>query len=283
MLTEILTWLTTPASAEARRLGYLRAAIGLQSRAGRCRAAWCSHLTRCHDAVRASVARCSRRRTAIVLGSGLGLEFPLDELAREFERVVLADIVHLPAMRRQATRQPNVELLSIDLTALARPLLIAVPRDTTAVMRLIAPPRLPPELIADADWVISCNLLSQLPMLPVAWLESRGHFAAADLERIGRRIMVCHLEWLGGFPGVRCLIADAEQTVRDAGGRLLESTDVAAALDLNRHATASWSWELAPAGELADGLSAVHRVVACDWPAGYSAAAAEPLGNSTSV
>lgn len=283
MLAEILTWLATPASPEARRLGYLRAAIGLQSRARRCRAAWSSHLAHCHDAVRVSVARCTRRRTAIVLGSGLGLEFPLDELAREFERVVLVDIVHLPTMRRQAARHPNVELLSIDLTALARPLLIADPRDTAAVMRLIAPPRLPPELFAAADWVISCNLLSQLPMLPVAWLESRSHFDAADLERIGRRIMACHLEWLGGFPGVRCLIADAEQTVRDAEGGILESTDMAAAFALDRHATASWSWELAPAGELADGLSAVHRVVACDWPADYSSAAAEPSGNSTSV
>lgn len=283
MLAEILTWLATPASAEARRLGYLKAAIGLQSRAARCRAAWSSHLAHCHDAVRASVARCPRRNTALVLGSGLGLEFPLEELAGGFDHVVLADIVHLPAIRRRAARHPNVELLSVDLAALAPPLLRAAPRDAAAIHALIAPPSLPPALLATTDWVISCNLLSQLPMLPVAWLERRRNMAPVDLERIGRRIMACHLEWLGSLPGVRCLIADAEQTVRDAEGRILESTNLAAAFDLDRHATASWTWELAPAGELADGLSAVHRVVACDWPAAYSSAPMGPSGNRTSV
>lgn len=283
MLAEILTWLKTPASAEARRMGYLRAAIGLQSRASRCRTAWSNHVENCRTAVRHSIARSTGYRTALVLGSGLGLEFPLDELAARFERVVLADIIHLPRLRQQAARHGNVELLSIDLASLARPLLLDVPGDPAAVEALVAPPRLPPKILANLDWVVSCNLLSQLPMLPVAWLERGGDWKAADLERIGRRIMACHLEWLGSLPGERCLIADAQQIVRDAAGNVLECTDIAAAFGLNRYVTASWEWQLAPPGELADGLSAMHRVVACDWPAGYSSAAMAPPGNSTSV
>lgn len=284
MLPELLTWLATPALPEARRLGYLKAAIGLQSRAMRCRAAWDSHLQHCQEAIRRSVAGCPIHRTALVLGSGIGLEYPLPELATTFERVILADIVHLPVMRRSASKFRNVELLTVDLTGLAKPLLeVAAGTSPLEIDALAVAPALPSNITDTLDWTVSCNLLSQLPMLPVAWLQRHYGLNVTDQERIGRAIMVRHLEWLGSLAGTRCLIADAEQTVSAPNGNCLERTDLAAAFDLDRYAFAGWEWHLAPSGELPDGLSAVHRVVACEWPAGYSSAAPAPSGNKTSV
>lgn len=284
MLAEILTWLATPTTPEARRLGYLKAAIDLQVRAERCHQAWSSHQEHCRQAIRDSVARCPKRRTALVLGSGIGLEFSLAELSAGFDRVVLADMVHLPALRRQARKLPNVELLPLDLTGLAKPLLTMDASATVEQIEALAvPPRLTEPLIETLDWTVSCNVLSQLPMLPVAWLERRCDLAPSDQERIGRRIMARHLDWLGTLPGTHCLIADAEQSVLDADGKLLERADIAAVFDLDRYRTTTWDWNLAPPGELADGLGAIHRVVACDWPSGYSSAATEPSGNNTSV
>ena len=78
MILEALTWTLTPCDRAARRLGYLHAAIGLQSRAARCREAWREHRARARQAVRVSLQQCSGRRTALVLGSGLLGEIPLD-------------------------------------------------------------------------------------------------------------------------------------------------------------------------------------------------------------
>lgn len=267
MLREALTWLSASATPAARKMGYLKAAIGIESRAMRCRDAWAGHLERSRQAVVQSAARCEQRRTALVLGSGLGLEYPLEALAAQFRRVVLVDIVHLPAQRRHAARHANVELVACDLSGLADTLL-EIPHDVLpeAIDALV--PGAPAIDTDGVDWVVSCNLLSQLPLLPVAWLGRRcPQLEEAVLERCGRKIMARHLDWLAAFDAERCLVADAEQTVRDRQGRIAEHADIAAAFDLDHHAYASWEWRIAPPGELPDGLSASHRVVACRWPA----------------
>lgn len=266
MLREALIWLTTPCSPAARRLGYLGAAIGLASRARRCRAAWAGHLEHSRRAVMQSAAACTQHGTALVVGAGLALEYPLAELAAQFRHVVLADIVHLPALRRQAGRLANVELLACDVTGLADGLLDirsdATPAELDALVASTPPPT-----IGDVDWVVSCNVLSQLPLLPVAWLRRRcPQLGDGALESWGRHIMARHLAWLGAFDAERCLIADAAQTTRDRSGRVVEHADIAAAFALDRHAYASWDWSIAPPGELPDSLSASHRVVACHWP-----------------
>lgn len=268
MLREAAAWLGTPCNSDASRLGYLKEAIAFESRHRRCGGAWRDHLAHCHTAVRESLARCERHGTALVMGSGLALEYPLAELAARFERVVLADMVHLRSVRRLAAGHANVTLVEMDLTGIANRLLAH--DGTPGVADLEQWSRQAPALPANLgriDWVLSANLLSQLPLLPVAWLARRR--PAPDettLERFGRRLMQRHLDLLASFDAERLLFADAEHTVRDAAGTIVEHTDFAGALGLDEHAFASWSWPLAPPGELAAGWSREHRVVACRWP-----------------
>lgn len=257
MIAEALAWLATPCSLDARRHGHLAAAIALHSRAARCRSAWAGHIAHCHQAVRHSLAHCRNHRTALVLGSGLALEYPLAELAARFRRVILADVVHLWPLRRLARRFANVELLACDLAE-------GLPA------------------IADADWVLSANLISQLPLIPVERIGRRQRQVdEGTLEAHGREIMARHLDGLAAIDAERCLIADAEQSVRDRSGKVVDHADYAAVFGFDRCAYATWRWDIAPPGELSDGLSASHRMVACRWP--HSSAAAAPSGNSTSV
>lgn len=268
MLREAYTWLATRCAPATRRLGYLQAAIGLESRAARCRTAWLPHLENCRAAIRQSMQSASGHRHAIVFGSGLTLEYPLDELAARFRNVTLVDIVHLPVARRAARRFPNVELVELDLTGCVEFLHRqgeTAPSD--AIFAAIAANAPTASRFPDADWVVSCNLLSQLPLLPIAWLQRRRPDCDdAMLERWGRTLMARHLEFLGGFDAQRCLIADATQTLRSAQGIVVEHANYATPLDMERHAYAAWDWAVAPAGELADGMTAVHRVMACNWP-----------------
>ena len=116
MLAEILAWVTTPATLDARRTGHLTAAVSLWSRGMRCRRAWGPHEARCHAVVARAVEGLEQRRTCLVLGSGLVRDVPLALLAERFERVVLIDVVHLWPARWAGRGRANVERRHLDLT-----------------------------------------------------------------------------------------------------------------------------------------------------------------------
>lgn len=267
MILEALTWLVTPCDGAAKRLGYLGAAIGLQVRARRCRKAWAPHVEQARRAVAESISRSPGRGTALVLGSGLGLEYSLAHLAAEFRQVILVDVVHLPSLRWAIRRHPNVSLLRIDLSGAINGLASLPPTANAGDLEQLA--IAPPGLQAlTPDWVLSANLLSQLPLLPAAWLENHcPDIDAAAIEAFGRRLMRQHLQWLDGFDASVCLIADAAQTLHDADGQVVEHINLAAPLGLDMQSYTRWEWTLAPPGELPDGLSSRHQMLACHRPA----------------
>jgi hypothetical protein len=272
MLIEALTWLSTSCLPEARRFGYLREAIALQARARRCREAWHDHLELCHTAVRASIAGCAKPGKAVVLGSGTALEYPLAELSQRFNEVLLADIVHLRPIRKLARKFPNVRLVEIDLTGtLASLSRLGKTATVDGLNPLIEAAPTIPDALGEADWVLSCNLLTQLPILPTAWLRRRcPGISEYAIDRYGRSLMTRHLDLMATLAPEGCLIADLEQTLRTADGRMLEHANFSMLLGdrLGRHAT--WEWRLVPPGERNDGCVATHRVVACAYPAKLS-------------
>lgn len=240
MLIELLHLLTTPVPLAHRR--HLRESILLLSRARRCRAAWAAHLEQARAAVVAACADLPRRRVAVVLGSGLVQDVPLAHLAQTFEAVRLVDAVHLWPVRRVARAFPNVRLVTADLTGGAAgidplPILCGDP---------------------DVDFVVSANLLSQLPILP---LDRRGFLP----PHLGPRIVAAHLDGLARLDARICLVTDIEQVEEDRDGQITDRLDLLHGVALGTP-DRSWTWELAPFGEVARHRRQRHRVVAfLDW------------------
>lgn len=255
MLLDLLHLLTTPAPRAQRRLGYLRDSIWLLSRARRCRAAWAPHLEASRATMRAAIAATAVRDTVVVLGSGNLDDVPLDCLAKAFRRVVLVDAVHLrPALRRMRI-YANVEPLTADLSG-AMALLTGRAADLD--------PRLPPICAApETGLVISANLLSQLPIRPVARLEASrrpfGPWTQEDGDAFGRRIVEGHLAALAGLSARICLVTDLDETVEDRQGRVHAQHDLLYGVRL-RTPERTWTWELAPFGETARQRRLIHRV-----------------------
>ncbi|HZW23998.1 MAG TPA: hypothetical protein VFF26_00810 [Gallionella sp.] len=257
MLTEWLTWLAADCPPLVRKLGYLRESIAIRSRHRRCKTAWQPHLTNSRTALLDSLQACSSFRTALVFGSGLLLDVPLDELARRFEQVYLVDVVHLPEVKRAVRRHANVRCIDLDVTGFIEH------------MGALSPERLelpPPDCFLDEpdiDWVASVNLLSQLPLLPADWL--RQHFPELDeamLEAWGTRMMRQHMDYLAAFAAPTCLLVDMEQTVHDLNGEVIENINFAARLGLDEGASEQWRWNIAPPGEIAPGIGSFHRIAA---------------------
>ncbi|MGL4727688.1 MAG: hypothetical protein ACRCWO_02930 [Bosea sp. (in: a-proteobacteria)] len=252
MLAEFAIHVFSPGRLAFRRVGLHDKAVALWSRATRCRSAWAAHEANCHEVVRAAMAALPSRRTALVLGSGLCRDFPLDELARSFERVVLVDAVHLWPVRMRLRQYRNVETRSRDLTG-------AVEWLIGKCEGRIAP-------LADfqgneaVDFVLSANCLSQLPLGLDGWIDADAARKARWGEDFADQAIDWHLKDLAGFNCPVCLISDVEMVECDASGREVERIDLMRGRWEPPNPDASWEWLVVPQGEAARGHTSIHAV-----------------------
>lgn len=248
MLAEIAHFLTTPAPAALRRLGYVRESVSLLARSRRCRHAWAPHLGAARDCVLDAFRELPRRRVAVVLGSGLLDDVPLAALAAGFAEVRLVDAVHPWPTRRAVRRFANVRLVSADIGGTTDLLLGRSERLVDPLPDLCGGP--------EVDFVVSANLLSQLPILPLDRLGSRGREGPPGL---GRRIVAAHLRGLADVRARVCLVTDIEEREYDRRGAVTERLDLMHGLVLPPPDRA-WDWDLAPFGEAARDRRTVHAV-----------------------
>jgi len=273
MLHEALTWLVTPCPAWARRLGYLNAAVAFEARARRCGTHWAEHRAACHDLIETAAARCTGRRRAVVLGSGLLVEVPLAALAQRFESVMLVDAVHLAPARRLAAAYPNVTLAYAELSGCALALAgrtvagrgdLPTPVPPALVPPVTGPPALVPLEPAPPgepfDFAVSANVLSQLPLQPLDALHKGSALDDDAVLEFARAIIRAHLAWLPRLARSVCLITDTvEVTTETAAGprrtggldrpEVIEQVDALYGVRLPP-GDRQWVWRLAPAPEL---------------------------------
>ncbi|HZT83164.1 MAG TPA: hypothetical protein VFA26_23245 [Gemmataceae bacterium] len=257
MLAEWIEHLVTPCPRPVRAMGYLRELIGIKARHARCRAAWAPHLERTRAVILRAAALCPRKRKAVMLGSGLLYDVPLDELAGQFREVVLVDLVHPLGSLWRGRRHENVRLLTADVTATIAEV-YRVARTPGASL-----PRAAPSLFCDdpeVDLVASVNLASQLPYVPTTYLVRKGVHPADAIDAYGRDLISAHFDYLRRLPGVVALVADLEKLTLNEAGRV---TQRASAL---RHVPLPWKgedwvWRLAPAPEADPHYSYYRRVV----------------------
>jgi hypothetical protein len=247
MLAELFTYLMTPCPRYVRRMGYLYEAIAMRERHRRHRADWRQHISNTRRCVLSAAENCRNRERVVVLGAGLLLDVPLNELASIFREVILADIVFLPETRRRINSYGNVRLLQCDLTGIAEPLFQNVqygrqelPSDTMPVL---------PVVYADTGLIVSLNILSQLCVIP-------GRFALKHMRLIHekdvsdwcRRITESHYATITSMPGDVCLIADQAFAKYDRQGQTVEKGSTISGLALPEPDD-SWTWKVAPIGE----------------------------------
>ena len=250
MLLEAILNATARTDPPLRRLGLVRDAVALWSRATRRRRAWRGHEERCHGIVRRAVAALGTRRTVIVLGSGLIRDVPLPFLTDAFERVVLLDAVHLLPARLKA-RRAGAETVCADLTGAAAWLASG----GTGREDPLKPWREDGRL----DLVISANVLSQLPMAIESWLERRPSRAGELPADLLGQVVRWHLSDLASFRCRVCLLTDVGYRVAGSDGAVLVEEDLLHGAMLPAP-DESWDWEVAPLGEIARDQAYIHRV-----------------------
>lgn len=245
MLREAFEYLTTPCDPLARRLGYLSEAVALGSRHRRQRQNWAPHVAACRRFIAQAAAQSSKGGRAVVVGSGLLIEIPLEDLTARFDEILLVDIVHSRSVRNRVRGMPNVQLVSLDVTGALAPLDEALERGWDLPTGF-APPSLPGS--SRCAFAVSCNLLSQLPLMPLDAIERRAP-ALPDAARLAfaQRLAADHLRWLAGLAERAALFSDIE-SLWLTGGAVVEREDSSWGLPLPAP-DMSWLWDIAPAPE----------------------------------
>jgi hypothetical protein len=226
MILEALNFVATWAISKRRRAGEINSSVRLWARAGRCARDWAEHERNCKAIVRQHMPK--RGRVAVVLGSGLLRDVPIEALSETFREVRLYDLQHLASVRLWAVIKGlrNLHFLQQDLS--------------TRVDVLDDP---------EIDLVISANLLSQLGVAA----ERMGVNAAA--------VIATHLEALRTAHGARLLLTDISYEFVLGNGTVAERHDLMHGVALPAPER-TWPWPVAPHGELDPAYSAVHQVVA---------------------
>ena len=251
-----LDYLAIPVPRHVRQMGYVRELRALRARRNRCREAWRSHLEHTREVILEAAARCDRRRSALIVGSGLLFDVPLEALSRQFGSVVLVDIVHAWSVHREACRFSNVQLVPLDVTG--------VVERCHALARRRAPATLPQRPVEcfvgePFDLVASVNVLSQLPVVPNGYMSRRiRSLAEAETKEFSRALVVNHLDWLCSFQGVACLVTDLERLCYGECG-LASREGSLWGVTLPKGGR-DWMWDLAPKPEMYFHLDVRHRV-----------------------
>ena len=232
----------TPIPQYVRHMDYLREAVAMKGRYRLNSAAWQSHLEQSRRFILSCAEQCPERHRVVVLGAGLLLDVPLEELAALFKEVVLADIVFLPKVRRRTKRFSNVRLLQHDATGMSEKLYAGVRAGVRVLPQ--ASPRNPK---SDAmSMVVSLNLLSQLWVMPRAF--ALRNIAGLDEEQVDSwcaQIVESHYAFLSSLPCAVCLVADHAFAKRDREGAVVSSGSTVYSLRLPEPDT-SWTWNIAP-------------------------------------
>jgi hypothetical protein len=237
MLAEAVVYLRSLGRTPPRFRRHLAGAVGLWARGVRQSGAWTQHIAETRGLIDTLIDDIKPRRTVAVLGSGPLFDVPLESLARTFERVLLVDHAHLATIDKRTRRYRNITLDWRELSSEGAPQPLRFLDD-----------------IADLDWVISANLLSQL-----------ARTAANGNEG---RVIEDHLSTLARLSCPATLITDVEYRIVDRTGMLREEADLMYGRQMPK-ADLSWKWEVAPFGEESRQTRRVHQVCAwLDWRRG---------------
>jgi hypothetical protein len=208
---------------------------------------WDSHLEKCRSFILKAIEK-YHPDTVTILGSGWLLEVPLKEITEIAGRVNLVDIVHPAEVIQQTKGMPSVNLFTDDVTG---GLIDKIWKKTSAVPFLRKLKSLEnfeiPEYTPDYEpgLIISLNLLSQLDVLPVRYLQRKSAIKDTGLMTLRGEIQMKHLDFLKKHKSV--LITDISEIFSDNHGIKEEEKTVVIDLPVGNYSE-EWIWDFDVAG-----------------------------------
>jgi len=182
----------------------------------------------------------------------------------------LGDIVHLPRPLRAAGRYENVTLLQEDVTSMVESFYELVDALWTGFGQLPLPESHPNLSIepAEVDLAVSANILSQLTVAPLAYMERRlgkeVPYGDDVIDGWVEQVTEAHLEYLREFRGIVTLITDLSRVYLDRDDRPIDEVTVVPEDMLPAPGAGGadrWRWLTAPLGEASKSYAISREMV----------------------
>lgn len=240
MILEWFEYLKTQGSKTAKEWGYLYQNVSLKFRSRRCAQAWQSHVEASQGLIRDHLEKL-QPKTVMVVGSGLLLEIPLQDLLKQAQKIYLVDLVHSAEVRRVAAKNKKIELLEKDLSGL-----LGILKKGLGSFQVKSLPweQLPAWDLPKVDWVISANLLSQIPLI----ISESLPMTPEAYVKFAKTVRDQHVERLLAQAPQVLLFADFETYYIDRAGQRLKTESYEVDLQSLKH-DREWLWEISPFGE----------------------------------
>jgi hypothetical protein len=261
-LFDSLRQFLTPYPRAVKAMGFPAEVAGIQCRYKRCKDHWAEHIQRTRAVVLGGAERAEQRRKAIILGGGLVHDLPLNELAAMFREVILVDLIHPAASRALTDHLLNVKRVTADITeALDEAYRVAWDADQPL-------PKSEPTLFLDdpeIDFTASVNLLSQLPCMPMTYLNRQNAHPPDRVDEFARGLIRGHFGYLARQRGKVTLVTDVERLKISAMGQIVERRDLFFGIPWPTRGE-EWEWKLAPCPEADRSHHYYRRVMGIhDW------------------
>lgn len=239
MLAEFFASITSRAIKNPEAWTYKKESALTWSRGRRSIKAWEPHLKNCHAILENIKAQA--QGDIWILGSGYGLDWNLKTMLEGDHKLHLVDIVQPLKLRLRAKQNSRLLLHSIDLAFLDW-------QKFPEKLEFLQAFNLP---IREQDTVISLNLISQLPIVPIRACLKTRKLDNSDISALAKKIQKNHWQWFKNLKTSEkyvitdYLIEEHEpdtQTTTQTISNFLEFNDCQKLGD--------WRWDLAPQGEL---------------------------------
>lgn len=191
------------------KMGFVEDQSGILRRYNRETTGWNIHLQNTQQFILKNIP--TNAKTAIILGSGYLLDVPINALLNQFEHISLVDINHPTPIRKQWENHPQITLLETDLTGIAEPLyqyLKSTSYPDDSLLNIFNLRTLDINLNA-YDYIVSCNLLSQLDVLLTDYIRDNYDISEELLQQFRLQIETNHYNDLP--PTKSVLITDYDE------------------------------------------------------------------------
>jgi hypothetical protein len=203
------------------RMGYTSNQTGIVRRFLREEGAWEPHLQKTRNTILDSIQRDSCK-SVTVLGSGWLLDVPLGEMLEQNIKVKLIDIAHPARILHRYKNNSSIEFVDCDLTGggIVEVWNFCGRKRNTSYPELIENLRQPiHSFTLDTDLVLSVNILSQLHVQLVRFLQNHSKISSSQTSEIIVAIQQSHLNLLP--KGQSVLISDYEEELYNDSGELI--------------------------------------------------------------
>ncbi len=197
MLKEIFLYLTTPVKKELKK-GHLYESIALGERSKEYQKQWERHYKLCQDTITEHIQKTDAKGVCMVLGSGYCLDLPIEKLLKTFNQILLVDTIHPKSVRKRFQTNSKVQLIETDLTSWA----YFQQNNSVSNFEKFVPQFDKQFVSLHFDYLISDNVLTQLPILPVRQIRELKNYTDEKEDTFANRIIKAHYEFIKSKKGL---------------------------------------------------------------------------------